>query len=263
MKKLTKKKPTDIIRLDFGYILKKPKYFTERTEKQMSKNSLKKMIVFGSERAKQIIETLISDETIIENRSASALIEKHLMDDLMPENKNARFWIECLYSGEWGIGDVLKAAFSTNAAGARGAWSSKWDNFLPLVEFALRQESLCNTVPTGEELELHHFRSQLDSICKKLEGLSEDKDNQNNFFYMNEAKYARKLLKEANEEPEFMRYSNYYSLVIDNWDALKDWSITFRLLNDLAAMEQGWLTTPESRYELTQIIKELSKDWNA
>lgn len=228
----------------------------------MSLNNLKKMIVFSSDKAKQIIENLIADEAIIENRSASALIEKHLMDDLLPKNNNARLWLELLYTEEWGIGDVLKAAFSTNAAGTRGAWSSKWDNLLPLVEYALRQEILCNTVPTGKERELHHFRSQLDSICNKLEGLAADEDNKNSYFYSNEAKFARELLKEANEEPEFMRYCNFYSLVIDNWNVLKDWSITFRMLNDLAAMEQGWRTTPESRYELTQIIKELSIDWN-
>ena len=228
----------------------------------MSLNTLKKMIVFSSDRAKRIIENLIADEAQIENRSASALIEKHLMDDLLPENSNARFWLEPLYNGDWGIGDVLNAAFGTNAAGTRGAWSSKWDNFLPLVQFALRQECACNTVPTGEEHELHHFRSQLDSICNKLEGLADDEDNENRYFYSNEAKYARDLLKEATEEPQFMRYCNFYQLVIDNWEVLKDWSITFRMLSDLASMEKGWHNTPESRYELTQILKEISKDWD-
>lgn len=94
-----------------------------------------------------------------------------------------------------------------------------------------------------------------------MEGLAEDEDNENHYFYSNEAKYARELLKEATEEPQFMRYCNFYQLVIDNWDVLKDWSITFRMLSDLTSMEKGWRTTPESRYELTQIMKELSKDW--
>lgn len=228
----------------------------------MSLNNLKKMIVFSSDRMKAIIENMIADEAAVENRSASALIEKHLYNDLMPQNKDARFWLDPLYQGEWSVGNVLHAAFAANAAGTRGAWSSKWGNFLPLIEFAKTQESLCNTVPTGEEQELHHFRSQLDSICEKLESLAEDKENPDAPYYANEAKYARDLLKEAKEEPQYMRYINFYQLVIDNWEILKDWSITFRMLCDLATMEKGWRNTPEVRYELTRILSDISKEWN-
>ncbi len=224
-------------------------------------NPHKKKIVFSSIRNKKITENYLADEAIIENRFASALMEKHLMNAILPKNKDARSWIERLYSEECGIKGVLTSAFGLNAAGSRGAYSSRWDNFLPLVQFAKSQECLCNTLPIGEENELYHFRSQLDSICKRLEELAADEANENRHFYANEAKYARELLKESTEEPQFMRYSNFYQLVIDNWDVLKDWSITFRLLSDLATMEKGWHTTPASRYELTQILKNLSKDW--
>ena len=228
----------------------------------MSLNSLKKMIVFSSERAKTIIENMVRDEAEIENRSASSLIENHILNDLLPKNRDARFWAELLNSGEWGIGETLNAIFSTESAGTRGPWSSRWGNLLPIVKFAHSQEAFCNTMPTGEEHELYHFRSQLDSICKKLESLAEDKDNENHPVYRNESKYARELLKEAENEPQFMHYINFYSLVIDNWDVLKDWSIPFRMLADLAVMEKGWNNTAETRFELTKLLKEVSMEWN-
>lgn len=211
------------------------------------------------------IDKMIKDEAEMENQSESAIIEKHILDSFLPKNEQARWFVEgCLYGeGEnQGIGATLNAIFSYNAAGTRGAWSSKYGNLLPIVQFAHSEQCHCNTIPTGEERELHHFRSQLDSICNKFETLAEEENSSRKYYYQNEAKVARNLLKEATEEPRFMKYSNFYQLVIDNWEDLKDWSITFRMLCDLASMEKGWRDTPETRTKLLQLLKDVSAEWN-
>lgn len=115
-------------------------------------------------------------------------------------------------------------------------------------------------MPTGKEYELFHFRSQVDSVCEKLESLAEVYP-ENIYEYQRDAKWARELLKEATDEPRFMRYSNFYQLLLNHWDDLKDCSITYRLLADLAAMENNWRNTPEARHELLSILKSISSEW--
>lgn len=138
----------------------------------------------------------------------------------------------------------------------------KHDNLLPIVKFAFSEESLCNTVPTGKEEHFPYFCSQFDSICSKLESLTDESADLNKqYYYQKEAKFARELLKEATDKPQYMRYCNFYNIIIDNWDDLKDWSITFRMLFALATMESGWRNTPESRMELLSLLKQVSDEW--
>ena len=209
-----------------------------------------------------LVDKMVKDEAEMENRSESAIIEKHILDSFLPQNEQARWFVECcLYGENQGIGATLNAVFSYNAAGTRGAWSSKYGNLPPIVQFAHAEQCYCNTVPTGQERELHHFLTQLDSICNKFELLAEEENSSRQYYYQKEAKYARELLKEATKEPQFMRYCNFYQLVIDNWEDLKDWSITFRMLCDLASMEKGWRDTPETRTKLLHLLKEVSAEW--
>lgn len=224
----------------------------------MSLNNLKKMIIFSNSRIKLIIENMVTDEAKIQKRSASVLIEQHLLNDLLPQNPNACEWLQLLYDGSWSIGDVLDNVFSWNSAGNRGEWSSRYGNLRPLVEFAMAQEYLYNTVITGMEKEHYHFCSQLDSVCNKLENLADKTtDVSQKYLYDNEAKWARELLKESTS----IRFCDYYQLVLNNWDDLKDWSITFRMLSDLVSMEKEWRTNENTRYELTKILKIVSADW--
>lgn len=220
------------------------------------KQTVKKLISFNNY---PIIDALVKDEAYIENRSESAIIENRLLDSFLPKEKNARFWAEkLLYTEHLGIGDTLQACFSFLSAGIN--WKSIHDNALPLVRFAKTQECFCNSLPTGRENELFHFRAQVDSVCEKLESLA-DAYPENEFGYQKDAKWARELLKEATDEPQFMRYCNFYQLLLYHWDDLKDWSITYRLLADLAALEKNWRNTPEARHELLEILKCVSSEW--
>lgn len=225
----------------------------------MSSNSLKKMIIFSNERIRKVIEGMISDEAIVEKRSASALIEKHLMNDLLPKEASASMWIQFMYEGIWGIGEVLDACFGYLAAGNN--WEAKHDNALELVKFAYHWDTMSNTLPDVKALEMHHFLSQLDSVVAKLEDVAE-KASSGRYESQKEAEWAKELYRIAVEEPVYMRFANIYQLILNNWGIFKNWSITYRLLSDMAAMQKNWRNTEETRYELTNILKNITNEWD-
>lgn len=225
----------------------------------MRKKTDKKLISFTN---LSLVEGLVKDEAELKNCSESAVIESKLMDGFLPKDKNARFIVEnYLYSDEGGIGKTLEAVFSMNAAGVD--WGAKYDNLLPLVEFAKMQECLCGTIPTGEKAERYHCCSQLDSVIVKLEHLSsKESDMLKKHAYQEEIKWAKMLLKQLQEEPQSIRYANIYQLLLNNWQDLKGWSITYRLLADLVALGIGWTSTAETRAELLQLLRIVSDEWN-
>lgn len=224
----------------------------------MSLNSLKKMIIFSNDRTRKIIEGMIADEATIEKRSASALIEKHLMDELLPQNQNAAMWIQLLYDGSWEIGDVLQACFAYLSAGID--WKAKHDNAFELVKFAQHWDLMANVNPDSEAQEMYHFLSQLDSVATKLMIIAtESVDGE--YEAKKEAEWARELYKITFEEPDKIRFGDIYQLVLNNWEFLKNWSITYRLLADMSIMQKNWINTEETRYELTKILKCVSSEW--
>ncbi|MEE1256336.1 MAG: hypothetical protein UHN47_07475 [Lachnospiraceae bacterium] len=176
----------------------------------MRKQTDKKLISFSK---LSLIDRFVKDEAEIENRSESAIIEAHLLESFLPKERNVRFWTEhYLYSEDGGIGKTLAAIFSTNAAGVD--WGSKYDNLLPIVEFAKTQECFCDTIPTGEERELHHCCSQLDSVATKLEHLADEAtDRTKKYTYQKEAKWANRAFcgNVSMIRTDFLNYSEWLS----------------------------------------------------
>lgn len=225
----------------------------------MSRNDLKKMMIFSSEKIKLIVENIISDEVAVESRSASALYEKHILNDLLPKNESASMWLKLLYDGSWGVGEVLNACFSYLSGGIN--WEAKYDNSFELVRWAHHWECMANNLPDENAPEMYHFLLQLDSIVSKLDEIAKQ-STQNQYEIKKEADWAKELYKIAKNEPEYMRYCNIYQLLLNNWEVLKNWSITYRLLADLASMQKKWRNTEKTRYELTKLLKIISDEWD-
>ena len=225
----------------------------------MSKNALKKMIVFSSDKRRRIIEGIINDEAETDFRSASSLIEKHLMDSLLPPNGDARAFVEDLYAGTRSFQEIVCDLFAFNAAGIE--WSARHTNFLPLVEFVRDLSARTQEVHTGQEIEWTHFIGCLESVCTKTESYAKETGS-------NEAAHsaarARELYDYIRDTPQAMIDYNYYNLVVLNWVALGNYTFTFRMLANLAKMnhsldEQGNL--PEIRFKFVQILRRISADW--
>ena len=212
----------------------------------------------------ELIKTLVGDIAIKENKSLSAIVERLILDSLMPKNRDARWIAEhYLYAGNGGIGRALSALFGNNAAGID--WKPVHDNFLPLVRFASEQENSCRIPLTGKEEELHHTYSQITSVIDRLKFFADKEADAGNkdkeWHYRKEAAWGDTLLEELKTEPRKSKLVHFYQLLLNNWDIFKDWSITYRMLCDLADLEKGWKNNPDTRTELLQIIKSVSDEW--
>ncbi len=211
-----------------------------------------------------LINGIISDRSEIKNISESAVIEQILIDHILPQNKIARDIVEeYLYGNERNIGKTLSALFSYNSIGGELQWSSRYHNFIKLVQYAKYQECLCNTALTGKEELLPHCILQIESVIKKLETLANtDKNDEHKLIYKNEATWGKELLLELKNQPQYSHLFNFYTLILNNWNDLKGWNITYRLLNDLVLLEPNWRNNYETRTELLEIIIEISNEWS-
>lgn len=224
----------------------------------MSKNNLKKIMLFTSETTRNIIETIIQDESMIEGRTQSSIIEQHLLNELLPQNNNAKFWLEQLYSGEWELQRVLNAIFDMLSGGIN--WEARYTNGLPLVQYAYKWHCI-KKKPNFDftSKEIHHFKSQFDSVVQRLmlhaEKTTKIEDQK-------EAEWAHSLYTKFEKEPNEFEVSHLYQLLLSNWDIFENWTITYRLLSDMVIMEKEWINNEESRYELKQLLTKLSKEWN-
>lgn len=225
----------------------------------MARNKTEKMTV--SFEKQELVKKLVGDIAIKENRSLSAIIERIILQTLLPKNSDAKWIVEqYLYAENGGIGKALSAIFANNSAGVN--WGAVHDNMLPLVRFASTQEVFCGVPLTGEEEELHHAYSQIQSVIDRLNTRADEAtDPEKKLYYKKEADWGGELLKELKEEPQMSHLINFYQLLLNSWEDFKDWTITYRLLCDLADLEKGWRDDPEARMELLQILKNVSDEW--
>ena len=130
-----------------------------------------------------------------------------------------------------------------------------------MIIFARKQSTLSSFRLNGDEPVLYHCTSQIDTIINILERIAKEKDTPN-YNILHEIKFAKILLKDLEEHPSQIKLSNFYSILINNWEYLKDSTFTYRLLRDLTILEKGWCNNHETRIELLQIIKDVTKEWN-
>ena len=118
------------------------------------------------------------------------------------------------------------------------------------MTFAKMESTLYNqTILTGEESELPHLTSQFKKLIDKL---TDDSQRE----------YAKAIYEELDTEPQFTRLGNIYQILQNDWENLKGWSITYRLLADMVRLEKGnWRDTVEAKAELLEIIKRTASEW--
>lgn len=227
----------------------------------MGPKKIQKMFYYSSEYVKKFIESRIEDIAIKEQRSSSYIIENILLDRLLPKNNDARWIVQTyLYPDDerGGVQKTLEALFSQNSAGIN--WNSKHDNFKPLVEYCLLYTGSSSRMANGKP-ELHHFINQLESIVDRIEECTkvciEKYDRQ---MFEQQAALAKILLETAKKSPEDIMFNQHFQLVLDCWDMLKDWSITYRYLADLVAMYE-WTENTNARNALYDIIDTISAEW--
>lgn len=161
-------------------------------------------------------------------------------------NTNIAVWLQWLHDGVRGVGDVVHAICDYLAAGAH--WRARYDNAAPLVAYAIRW-GVDDALDADAQL-LPYCIRQMDSITARLA----DAD-------ATDAVRAQHICAMMRNDPDNVRYTDIYQLLTDNWDALCQWSITYRLLAAIAAMQQ-WCDDDAAQAELHQIITAMALAWH-
>lgn len=212
-------------------------------------NALKKMIVFSSEAKRKLLEGIIKDQAADTGTSESAIIEQALEKQLLPKNENAAFWVERLYNGGT-LAEAYTSVFAFLAAGAW--WDAKYPNGKPLVTEFCRVLAMDFPALAGEERELHHLLSQLDTIQEMLpdEGATSDKA------------FCKHCISQLQSGPEAVYLIDLSSMILRNWELLGNHTRTYRALADLAQLSTPRLrNTPRVRRQFIAALDMVSKDW--
>lgn len=144
------------------------------------------------------------------------------------------------------VGNTLKElliqANVENSAGIN--WKAVHDNYRPLVEFMRELVTDSSLELTGEEPEYHHYLSQLKTAV-------ELSDNQ---------KWGRELYEELKSEPESFITINLLNWLLENWEALKNSTTTYRLLADVARVE-SWTDDKDAIQKYFSVMESISGEW--
>lgn len=212
-------------------------------------NTLKKMIVFSSDGKRKLLEGIIKDQAADTGASESAIIEQALEQQFLPKNENAAFWVDRLYNG----GTLAEAYYNVFAFFAAGVWwDAKNPNGKPLVAEFHKVLAMDFPTLTGQEQELHHLLTQLDTICQLLP--DGDATSDKNF--------CASCIDQLQTNPEAVYLIDLSSLILRNWELLGNHTRTYRALADLARLSAPRLrNTPRTRRQYIAALDEVSKDW--
>ena len=224
----------------------------------MALNNLKKNLLFSCIENKELVDIMVEDESKSTRKKPSAILELMVLNGLLSENEQIRFWIVNLYRG-CTSGEILSSVFDYNSAGVN--WKSCNLPLLPFIEFAINEQKFIHYYEVDKE-PVYHLLNCLDSIKRILENLKEENmDIESNLKYRDALETIDYFIKQLSDGEEEIQFVAYYRFFKKYWDDLKDSTHTFRALCDLASMQQGWRNESESRYALTQCLRNLADKW--
>lgn len=224
----------------------------------MSLNSLKKQLLFSSVENKELVDVMVDDESKSLRKKPSAILELMVLDGLLTKNEQIKFWIVNLYRG-CSSGVILSSVFDYNSAGVN--WKSCNLPLLPFIEFAINEQKFIRYYDVDKE-RVYHLLNCLDSIKRIFEKLKEENmDIESNLKYRDALEMMDFFVEQLNNENQEIQFIAFYRFFKKYWDDLKDSTHTFRALCDLATIQKGWRNESESRYALTQCLRELADRW--
>lgn len=232
----------------------------------MSLNNLKKTIVFSSPQGKNLIEAMIEDEAPVTGRTLSATLEFHLLHDaLLPSNPTAAALVVELYSHKTSVGFPIAEITSYLAAGIDNyaKYSNAYDAIIQYCKFWMSDIN----AHFPDLYSVSYLRTQVNSIIDVMLQASTTTDN----IYVKldlerEAARMKTIIDDAFQKSATPQASIeidalYFLETLSIFPQLKSFGRTYRLLSWLAK-HITWKTTPKSRYELVQLFKEISREWD-
>lgn len=225
----------------------------------MSQKKIQKVFYYSSNKNKQVIENIINNIATNEQTSSSRIIENILYSSLIPSNKLGKTSIELLFSdGENNVQKTITALFEINSAGL--SWKAQFYNFLPLLQYITELEIDINE--KNVEKQLPYLKKQLESINDKVNDAFKNCDAQKDKFRYKCVSDNIIYLKEHMHDLIMSGIvKEYYKIIIDVWDIMFDWTITYRYLCVLSSIT----VFPEdidNVNKLYHLIMNLSSEWN-
>ncbi len=227
----------------------------------MAQKKYQRGIIHSSEEIKKLIDFRINDITAKSNKSVSEILEKAILDSLFAENKDAQsFIINGLYpqDGNGSVRQTLDDVFRWNNAGID--LNSKHDNLRPLVDFCLFNMDGTQLLPENNPA-MQSFLYCLNSIVRRTEKEADSIENIiNKSQYLYAAGQAKKICQQAKDDPTQIRIMFVFEVILDLWELIKGWSMTYRALSALASMST-FHENSETRNALVDLVNQISKEW--
>lgn len=227
----------------------------------MAKNLYQRGIRHSSEQVMKLIDARVNEISSLGNQSISYIIENAILDGLFPKNKDARsIVVNYLYADydDSGVKKTLDCLFAWNNAGVD--LNSKYDNLRPIVEFTLFNIDGDPLLPKSNGA-MHSFLYAFDSVIKRAEKeLNMFESIIDKSQYLCSLEYAKTLLEQAKDKTVQIGIKFFFEVLLDLWNLIKGWSMTYRALSALASMST-FHENPETRNSLVETIDDVSKEW--
>ena len=227
----------------------------------MTPKKLQKTFYISDEHIKSFFDQRTEDIARRKKISTSYVIEQALLNVLLPYNTDARsFVFNYLYNSadKFSVRTTIDNIFAWNSAGVD--WSSKHDNFRPLVEFCLFNMDGSPLLPKNN-IALHSFGYSLNSVIlrtdKELKLLDNTVDNSQ---YLCSVDYAKSLFAQAQDTTTDVGIKFFFEVFLDLWDVIKGWAMTYRALSALASMST-FREDAVTRNALVDVLDLISKEW--
>lgn len=218
-------------------------------------------IAFSSSIEKKIIQQAISDQATAQGVTKAAVATNILSRALIPidSENDAMIYESCLfdvasnssteYPTNTGIALALERAFGMLAAGVN--LRPLHPCGLPYVQFSLEMARenrlrLHPYVASGEEPRVN-LRRDYDDIISII-----SRNNGN-------VRFDTEAIIDSNDSP---LAEPLFAIILDNWNYLKDYSVTFRYLLYLVTSTNNWPSTPSQRIRLKDVCATVASDYN-
>lgn len=229
----------------------------------MRQKTEKKLVSFSH---LNLINKLVGDDAAANRTTESRAIEDRLLASYLPSNKNGAIWILYrLYDEENGsLQKAMHAIFSYNGADMINA---RYINLKPLVEYSLELSIIEDTpIDYLGNGEIEYITTYMDMFKNRFDYELEhlEKDAELRIYSLkvasNEMTRLIDLLRKNHEIAKTV-FHDIYFLINNNWDTVCEWGTTYRLLQSLVDKE-SWRMTPDRRYKLRALIKQVTDEWD-
>ena len=252
--------------------------FKQKNESSQQKDPSKKLI---SIKNFKVFNQLVKDEAAVSGESESAVVERNVMSNFFSKMDEMRDSVLYTIAEENAVTEMCRSVFSYFAAMPGNARS---ETMIPLLDQCFKM-SFRQTVTISKEIQcIYHFRSQLESVysffkeCDEKHVICNGKEFDDVDRFTKD--FFKMLLDDVNlviegKREQIVWQGGELGTLISNIRSYFDfaqqprsksfgqWSITYRLLLDLAEIAQ-WENTAINRFNLVKIIKniDISKQEN-